>query len=413
MNPYEVLGIEEGAEKAQIKRAYFRLLREHSPEQDPEGFAQIREAYEQLTNAEEGAGAPSLPLPNHPYAKLFAQQIENSLKEGRRKLAKETAQEAWERFPDSLFFLYEMAYTQRICGNTGKAVKNASLLVEKEPENRWFWRELALASYERGYIRKAWPAFVKAYELGCRDFHFIMMFSLECRDYEDYEMGKQILIPLTDPERRWSADDMEDALEAYLALFTMICDLGESGEEEARKYIQFLEKNARSLVSHIPGCVELMGAMILRGKLPADIIRCGIRAIEKINERDPDSSKKEQNRHYMGLLGLARIHSVCHDRLPALHDTGKGKNLRGGGISQGRIPGLLLQSETLPGPDPLAAGCREDAVSSAAGLPETVGVLRGGQLSDVVPGKKRRSIWQAGETFGGTLCQGWQKDQPQ
>ncbi len=314
MNPYEVLGIEEGAEKAQIKRAYFRLLREHSPEQDPEGFAQIREAYEQLTNAEEGAGAPSLPLPNHPYAKLFAQQIENSLKEGRRKLAKETAQEAWERFPDSLFFLYEMAYTQRICGNTGKAVKNASLLVEKEPENRWFWRELALASYERGYIRKAWPAFVKAYELGCRDFHFIMMFSLECRDYEDYEMGKQILIPLTDPERRWSADDMEDALEAYLALFTMICDLGESGEEEARKYIQFLEKNARSLVSHIPGCVELMGAMILRGKLPADIIRCGIRAIEKINERDPDSSKKEQNRHYMGLLGLARIHSderVC------------------------------------------------------------------------------------------------------
>ncbi|MBI3950967.1 MAG: DnaJ domain-containing protein [Acidobacteria bacterium] len=54
-NPYKVLGIERGATEAEIKRAYFTLVREHPPERDPEGFKRIRAAYEKLRSERERA----------------------------------------------------------------------------------------------------------------------------------------------------------------------------------------------------------------------------------------------------------------------------------------------------------------------------------------------------------------------
>ena len=47
-NPYKVLGIDREATEAEIKQAYFALVREHPPERDPEGFKRIRAAYEKL-----------------------------------------------------------------------------------------------------------------------------------------------------------------------------------------------------------------------------------------------------------------------------------------------------------------------------------------------------------------------------
>jgi curved DNA-binding protein CbpA len=54
-NPYKVLGIEREASEAEIKRAYFSLVREHPPERDPEGFKRIRAAYEQLKASKDRA----------------------------------------------------------------------------------------------------------------------------------------------------------------------------------------------------------------------------------------------------------------------------------------------------------------------------------------------------------------------
>lgn len=45
---YEILGIGEDADEKAIKRAYFKLIRKHSPEKDPEQFQEIRAAYERL-----------------------------------------------------------------------------------------------------------------------------------------------------------------------------------------------------------------------------------------------------------------------------------------------------------------------------------------------------------------------------
>lgn len=42
---YEILGIPRDATPDAIRRAYFKLVRIHSPENDPAGFQRISEAY--------------------------------------------------------------------------------------------------------------------------------------------------------------------------------------------------------------------------------------------------------------------------------------------------------------------------------------------------------------------------------
>ena len=54
-DPYGVLGLDRQASEAEIKRAYFQLVRQFSPERAPEKFREIRTAYEQLRDPENRA----------------------------------------------------------------------------------------------------------------------------------------------------------------------------------------------------------------------------------------------------------------------------------------------------------------------------------------------------------------------
>lgn len=54
-NPYTVLQVARNADEKTIKQAYFRLVREFPPEQEPERFQEIRAAYEQLRSPERRA----------------------------------------------------------------------------------------------------------------------------------------------------------------------------------------------------------------------------------------------------------------------------------------------------------------------------------------------------------------------
>lgn len=48
-DPYRILGVQrESADDAVVQAAYLEGLRAHSPERDPQGFQQLRIAYEQL-----------------------------------------------------------------------------------------------------------------------------------------------------------------------------------------------------------------------------------------------------------------------------------------------------------------------------------------------------------------------------
>ena len=54
-DPYHVLGLARQATEEDIKRAYFQLVRQFSPERAPEQFREIRTAYEQLRDPDNRA----------------------------------------------------------------------------------------------------------------------------------------------------------------------------------------------------------------------------------------------------------------------------------------------------------------------------------------------------------------------
>ena len=64
-DPYRVLGIRSTATQAEIKRAYFGLIRQHPPETEAETFKLIRAAYEKIKDTQRRAETDLL-LPQPP-----------------------------------------------------------------------------------------------------------------------------------------------------------------------------------------------------------------------------------------------------------------------------------------------------------------------------------------------------------
>ncbi|MCZ6679266.1 MAG: J domain-containing protein [Candidatus Poribacteria bacterium] len=48
MNPFDVLRVDESASDAEVKKAYFQMVRQFTPEKHAEQFKEIREAYDLL-----------------------------------------------------------------------------------------------------------------------------------------------------------------------------------------------------------------------------------------------------------------------------------------------------------------------------------------------------------------------------
>jgi len=48
IDPYDVLGVRPEATSDEIRQRYLALVREFPPEREPQRFAQVREAYDQL-----------------------------------------------------------------------------------------------------------------------------------------------------------------------------------------------------------------------------------------------------------------------------------------------------------------------------------------------------------------------------
>ena len=224
MDYYKILGLTSQASQNEIKRAYFRLLRQHSPETDPEGFRQIREAYEYLKAAQNEEEGPLFPPFKEPFAQRFADQIMSEFRRGNFTLARDTAKEAWKHFPDEIFFLYWLVKAQRRCGNTGNAAKNAELLVKKDPGNKWFWGEYGISLMIRGFEKKAYEPLSKAYEMGIRELNFILFFSQDCMDCGRIGKAMEILLEVIRRDNKWQRDNLPDLLEVFNFLFEIYSD---------------------------------------------------------------------------------------------------------------------------------------------------------------------------------------------
>lgn len=218
---YELLGLEPGASALDIKKAYFKMIRKYSPEADPEMFQKIRNAYEHLKSADSESDQPVFEQPADPFAVKMLNQIHQSREAGRKEFFRDTCEEAYRYFPDDIQFLYLLVNAQLTCGNTGKAVKNAELLVRKQPDNRWFQRLLAIAYYERGYTNKAYQAFYTAYQAGCRDLDFVTTYAMLCDEFAEYDKGTQILLEAVRQDKKWSKEQFSDLANAYQGLLSL------------------------------------------------------------------------------------------------------------------------------------------------------------------------------------------------
>lgn len=286
---YELLGLQPGASQIEIKKAYFKMIRQHSPESDPEQFQKIREAYEQLKQAEQAPQGPSFaPFSNSLAEKMYA-QIETYRRSKNKTLFRDACEEAWARFPDDIQFLYLLIIAQRQCGNTGKAVKNAELLVSKDEKNKWFHRELAISYMERGFTKKAFHAFQNAYTLGCRDADFILTYSVECNEYGDYQKGAQILLELIHQKKKWSKNEVPELFEAYIGLLIMNC------KGDLTHYPEIIEGICQMLEQYKLYLTEYVQELAMM------LSRTCIHDIEKTGEND---RKTEQ--------AFTMMRNICH-----------------------------------------------------------------------------------------------------
>lgn len=220
-NYYEILGVPEGADKKDIKRAYFKLVRVYSPEKDIEKFQQIRNAYENLMSDNQVSAEVPADIPDVPLAKSMMRQIEMQMKSHDYQSAAETAGEAVRYFGDNETFLYYQGLCCRHAGKTGTSVKIFEKLIKMFPDKMLYSSEAAIAYWERGFGKKALAAFEKAYEMGCRDDDFLCMFSLCCNDRDEQTRGTEILFEILRKENRNLRDSMDEMLEAFSGLLAM------------------------------------------------------------------------------------------------------------------------------------------------------------------------------------------------
>ena len=173
---YRLLELEEGAGPAEVKKAYFRLIRKYPPEQNPEAFRQLRSAYEALKDGppKEQKSKPDWVAWKNPVVGYMLELADRCDEEEDYDKACDIIGDALKIEPDNVMLHLLMARYQMYGEHPQNAAKYAEFVTQHLPDNREAWMLLANGLQNRGWYKKALPAFRKAYDLGCRDPGFLM-----------------------------------------------------------------------------------------------------------------------------------------------------------------------------------------------------------------------------------------------
>ena len=156
MNLYEQLGMEQTASQQEIKRAYFRLVREFTPEKYPKEFMQIRQAYETLSDPAQRTAYDAILARFTGISKEVTAVIIEAERLGEKGL-----------WADAVDLLEQSQYSAKchmqsaLCslylelGKSGKATKIAEKLAADHPDNADYLRLKAKTYMERGWTNKA------------------------------------------------------------------------------------------------------------------------------------------------------------------------------------------------------------------------------------------------------------------
>jgi tetratricopeptide (TPR) repeat protein len=242
---YEILGIGEDADEKAIKRAYFKLIRKHSPEKDPEQFQEIRAAYERLLEEKDKPeNGIQLEFPaDDKFALSMFDQIQRLMQEGEYDRAARTAEEGMGYYQEVECFLYLYARCSILDGKTGKGVRAYEKLVKRYPEKLHYKSELAKAYHMRGYGRKAYAMFRSTYKMGWRETDFLNLYSMCCFERENYEEAVLVLkelihsIPAEKEEQK-----IPEILEAYTGLFMLYISSPFPIDDTVAQFHAFLDR---------------------------------------------------------------------------------------------------------------------------------------------------------------------------
>jgi len=158
---YSMLKIEKTATAAEIKRAYFTLVRAFPPDRHPEEFMKVRQAYEVLIDENTRREYDSVgDMPD--VVRLYFREGQKALEQGDAPRAIKLLEEVIRVYPrfSIVNSLLGEAYLKN--ENSGKAIRIFEQLAEEEHNNAGFVRRLAEAYAMRGWHKKAVDQFRRA-----------------------------------------------------------------------------------------------------------------------------------------------------------------------------------------------------------------------------------------------------------
>jgi tetratricopeptide (TPR) repeat protein len=161
---YKDLNISSDASIADIKKAYFSLVRIYPPDKQPDEFMKIREAYEVLideSTRKQYDAVDSMP----DIVKTYYRHGRKALEEGDLETAIHLLEMVSKAYPSYSVVNSLLGEAYLSNENSNKAIRVFEELVKQEKNNAGFVRQLALAYAMRGWRKKAITMYHKALKL--------------------------------------------------------------------------------------------------------------------------------------------------------------------------------------------------------------------------------------------------------
>lgn len=250
---YHTLGIPPSASPDEVKRAFYGLVREHSPERDPEKYKVLREAYETLRDPKSRA--------NYDSTQEYGGEIAAILEAAEAAAADEDWAKAEQYFKRALVLNPASDGLRNQLGlallhqeKTQESVRVFSLLVEHEPDVGVYWTNLGEAQALAGQGMQAIESFRRAIALEPYNAHPYICIANVHVESEEYSAAIDWL------EKTITADNKTD-FQDFDALFKMAIVHLMAGDLE--KIVKVAER-IRSLVSELPQADEYVAARFIQ-----------------------------------------------------------------------------------------------------------------------------------------------------
>ena len=269
---YQILELPNGASAEEVKKAYFRLIRKYSPEKEPEKFQELRKAYEALRNGppkEEEERDTSWMHWDTPLVGFLLEQADAQADREQYDQAAKTMEDALLIEPKNALLHLVLARYQMYGGHPQKAAKSAEFVTKTHPECREAWMLLANGTHNRGWYKKALPAFRKAYELGERNFHFLVGFGNNLnQNGASEEAATRYREALADYD--WKAEEPQQVVWDFRSITQELPEDRKLAEEILDRFDAFTSASRKALKGAEMDLLFILGPM-MDGLLMSDI----------------------------------------------------------------------------------------------------------------------------------------------